>query len=447
MGRRSSFRRRSTLGNMWQQNGRWIAKYEHHGTTHRAGRTFTTAKLADDWLCDEQRLIDRDEWTPPADRRHTIQIDSTTFRDYASRWIDTRLKKGRPLAESTRHEYRRYLARYVGDIGDEPLAATSRDDWRQWYDQLCPDKPVQRARVYAFVCSVLTSAVDDELIPASPLKIRGASRAVSDKTNLRLPTAAEIDTIADHMPPDTKLAVLLAAWCGLRAGEIIALQRRDIDLEAPSVTVARAASRAGARWIVKAPKSEAGRRIVPMPGFLVAEVRKHLDTYAGPRRDDWVFPADDGGMRTHAGLIGTRGGRYKNGQPKYPTRYCKAIDETGLGWVTFHMLRHFFGTQVTWQGAGPKDAMALMGQSTMSAWQRYQHTDPARQRELAAALDQLHTGDTTTAAPEFSGDLLGRLTPGQIAAMIDTLSDTEAAELLAGLPPERLADIWRARRS
>ena len=91
--------------------------------------------------------------------------------------------------------------------------------------------------------------------------------------------------------------------------------------------------------------------------------------------------------------------------------------------------------------------MALMGQSTMSAWQRYQHTDPARQRELAAALDQLHTGDTTTAAPEFSGDLLGRLTPDQIAAMIDTLSDDEAAELLSGLPPERLADIWRARRS
>ncbi|MEA5638390.1 site-specific integrase [Cutibacterium granulosum] len=446
MSRTRTFRRRSTIGAIWKHRERWAAKYKRHGVWHTPGHTFTTAKLADDWLCDEQRLIDRDEWTPPADRRRTTRIDSTTFRDYASRWIDTRLKKGQSLAESTRHEYRRYLG-YLGDIGDEPLAATSRDDWREWYSKLCPDKPVQRARVYAFVCSVLASAVDDELIPASPLKIRGASRAVSDKTNLRLPTAAEIDTIADHMPPDTRLAVLLAAWCGLRAGEIIALQRRDIDLEAPSVTVARAASRAGAQWIVKAPKSEAGRRIVPMPSFLVAEVRKHLDTYAGPRRDDWVFPADDGGMRTHAGLIGTRGGRYKNGQPKYPTRYCKAIDETGLGWVTFHMLRHFFGTQVTWQGAGPKDAMTLMGQSTMSAWQRYQHTDPQRQRELAAALDQLHTGDTTTAAPGFSGDLLGRLTPGQIAAMIDTLNDTEAAELLSGLPPERLADIWRARRS
>ena len=445
MSRTRTFRRRSTIGAIWKHRERWAAKYKRHGVWHTPGHTFTTAKLADDWLCDEQRLIDRDEWTPPADRRRTTRIDSTTFRDYASRWIDTRLKKGQPLAESTRHEYRRYLG-YLGDIGDEPLATTSRDDWREWYSKLCPDKPVQRARVYAFVCSVLASAVDDELIPASPLKIRGASRAVSDKTNLRLPTAAEIDTIADHMPPDTKLAVLLAAWCGLRAGEIIALQRRDIDLDAPSVTVARAASRAGAQWIVKAPKSEAGRRIVPMPGFLVAEVRKHLDTYAGPRRDDWVFPADDGGMRTHAGLIGTRGGRYKDGRPKYPTRYCKAIEDAGLAWVTFHMLRHFFGTQVTWQGAGPKDAMTLMGQSTMSAWQRYQHTDPARQRQLVDALDQLHTGDTT-AAPEFSGDLLGRLTPGQIAAMIDTLSDTEAAELLAGLPPERLADIWRARRT
>ena len=31
--------------------------------------------------------------------------------------------------------------------------------------------------------------------------------------------------------------------------------------------------------------------------------------------------------------------------------------------------------------------------------------------------------------------------------MIDTLSDDEAAELLSGLPPERLADIWRARRT
>ena len=108
-------------------------------------------------------------------------------------------------------------------------------------------------------------------------------------------------------PDDAQLREILTEIekQSLRAGEIIALQRRDIDLDAPSVTVARAASRAGTRWIVKAPKSEAGRRIVPMPGFLVTEVRKHLDTYAGPRRDDWVFPADDGGMRTHAGLIGT----------------------------------------------------------------------------------------------------------------------------------------------
>ena len=156
MPRRPTFRRRSTLGTIWQHGKRWQARYEHHGTSHVPGRGFTTAKLADDWLCDEQRLIDRDEWTPPADRRRTTRIDSTTFRDYATRWIDTRLKKGQPLAEATKHEYRRYLKNYIGGIGDEPLAGTTRDDWREWYGMLCPDRPVQRARVYAVSYTHLT---------------------------------------------------------------------------------------------------------------------------------------------------------------------------------------------------------------------------------------------------------------------------------------------------
>ena len=81
-------RRRSTLGTIWRNaTGAYVARYTHYGKRHNAGRTFHTHKLADDWLAEEQTLIARDEWTPPAERQALAQVTEARDTTTLDAWI------------------------------------------------------------------------------------------------------------------------------------------------------------------------------------------------------------------------------------------------------------------------------------------------------------------------------------------------------------------------
>ncbi|QBZ28596.1 hypothetical protein E4653_00035 [Corynebacterium diphtheriae subsp. lausannense] len=49
-------------------SGKIQARYNHQGTTHKAPETFSTRRRATAWLAEEEKLIEFDEWTPPAQR-------------------------------------------------------------------------------------------------------------------------------------------------------------------------------------------------------------------------------------------------------------------------------------------------------------------------------------------------------------------------------------------
>ena len=64
------------------------------------------------------------------------------------------------------------------------------------------------------------------------------------------------------LPEPYQLLVLLAAWCGLRLGELIELGRKDVDCDALVLNVSRAATRVGGEVAIGLPKSVAGVRSV-----------------------------------------------------------------------------------------------------------------------------------------------------------------------------------------
>ena len=97
------------------------------------------------------------------------------------------------------------------------------------------------------------------------------------------------------MPPRYRLMVLLAAWCGLRFGELAELRRADIDLAHGVVHVRRGVVRGDGGHVVKDPKSEAGKRDVAIPPHLMPLVHDHLTEHAGRGRDALLFPAAGGG--------------------------------------------------------------------------------------------------------------------------------------------------------
>lgn len=105
----------------------------------------------------------------------------------------------------------------------------------------------------------LATAVDDDLIRRNPCRIKGAGHDRADER----PTAAldQVFAIAEALQPRYRLLVLLAAFAQLRFGELIALRRRDINLDTMELRVARAtAEMQDGTHIGDDPKSEAGKR-------------------------------------------------------------------------------------------------------------------------------------------------------------------------------------------
>ena len=78
------------------------------------------------------------------------------------------------------------------------------------------------------------------------------------------------------MPERLQPMTLLAAWCGLRFGELTELRRKDIDLANGVIRVRRAVTRVGDQFVVGTPKSDAGIRDVAVPPHLLPMLRQHL---------------------------------------------------------------------------------------------------------------------------------------------------------------------------
>src|SRR5690606_4781040 len=93
--------------------------------------------------------------------------------------------------------------------------------------------------------------------------------------------------------PRYRAAVLLAAWCGLRRGEIIGLATVDLDLSADQVWVRRNREELleTGQAFDKDPKTDAGKRPVSIPPHLRPYLVDHLDKWAGEK---WLFIGRDG---------------------------------------------------------------------------------------------------------------------------------------------------------
>lgn len=115
------------------------------------------------------------------------------------------------------------------------------------------DRPTLRAHAYSLLRTILTSAVNDELVGANPARIAGAGRTKRAHT-IRPASVAELAELTAAMPERLALMVTLASWCALRFGELIELRRGDVDLSTEVVRIRRGAIRTAAGTVVTTPR-------------------------------------------------------------------------------------------------------------------------------------------------------------------------------------------------
>jgi integrase len=194
------------------------------------------------------------------------------------------------------------------------------------------------------------------------------------------------------MPEPWRIAVELAAWCHLRLGEVLGLERRDIDLLHASVRVERTAHEVGGHLELGPPKTAAGLRIVSIPPHVLPAMERHLRAFVGPEPSSPL-------------LAGQKGGRL--GRHPLNAAWNAARVALGRPEIHFHDLR---GAGLTWaatQGATTRELLARAGHASPAAALRYQHATADRDVAIAAALSGLAETARTTPLRHGPRDIRG----------------------------------------
>lgn len=205
-----------------QPSGRYQASYVGpDDKLHMAPKTFDAKEDAEGWLTDRRREIDRELWSPPAttEQKKVKRKAGVKFGDYAKKWLDGRMVKGRPLKPRTKAHYEMLLEKHIyPTFKTKAVRDIGRDAVDRWYAKTATDTPVLRAHTYSLLRTILESArTRDKLIDANPCAIDGAGTA--ERTIKPKPlTVNQLAILVAEMPDHLQAMALLGCWNACRFG-------------------------------------------------------------------------------------------------------------------------------------------------------------------------------------------------------------------------------------
>ncbi|MGH9213811.1 MAG: tyrosine-type recombinase/integrase [Acidimicrobiales bacterium] len=345
-------------------SGRYQARYPGpDAQTYTAPHTFPTKTDAELWLVDKEAELRREGWQDPNAGRVALGA-------YAERWIAER-----DLAPATRQRYRILLRLHVRPfIGDVDLVDLTPSRVRGWRKEL-RDKGRSEdtlAKAYRFLKAVLNTATledDPPLIRRNPCRIKGAG--TEPAAEREPPTMVDVFALADAIGGRWKSLVLVAAFCALRWGELVALRRRHLDTRTMTLRVELSTSELAGHLVDGPPKSKAGRRTVRLPEPLALDLRRHLREWSQPGRDGRVFTSPKGGTLRRS---------------NFNRQWKEATAAIGRPDLRVHDLRHAGATWAAEEGATIRELMEHLGHSSSRAALIYQHAVSERHEKIAVAL-------------------------------------------------------------
>lgn len=358
-------------------SGRWQASYLTPDGRRRTSETLFDSKTdADRWLTVIRSSLIEGRWVDTEQARERLS-------DYMMRWIAERPG----LRPRTRDLYawldRKYLA---PPLGTRELRQLTPAVIRSWRQHLLDSgvSATMTAKAYRLLRAALNTAVDDGTLQANPCRLPGAGTETPDER----PTlsVAQVFALAMLVPPRYQALVLVAAFASLRWGEVAALRRDAIDLDAGLVYVRGSVVEvAGSKPAIGPPKTDAGIRVVALPDQVVDVLRAHMELFADDDPTAFVF-------------TGTRGNLLRRGNFNSLVGWPEAVERLGVPGLHFHDLRHTGNTLASSvPGTTVRDLMDRMGHVSMRAALIYLHKTNEADKRIAAGL-------TTQIASHFATD-------------------------------------------
>ena len=349
------------------------AQLETEIDTKRSGITFR--EYASEWLAQREARPDIRPRTLSRDKNR-VETINLTFGDT-------------PLVEISRADIKGFQAAimtadengHAPTVSGKPLSGTTAHDTRQTLRQ------------------ILQEAVLDGVLLSNPTDgVKAPSRDTKEKEPLTPEQAARFQTLLDYSEPrPTLVAFRLCLFAGLRRGEVLALRWNDFDPIKGEIHVTK--SLCAETLKVKEPKTEAGKRIVPLdPGTI-----SYLKAFENMQSRKLIALGKNVG---DSPICCAPDCDYIH--PENLTRslrdYSKAA---GFPVLTPHVLRHTYCTLLFHAGVDLKTVQYLMGHSDPSVTLKiYTHFVESNGAKAAAAvgalMDSLAPSNVIELSPKLS---------------------------------------------
>lgn len=364
------------------QSGRYQARYTGpDGRQHSGPHTFDTKTDARLWLSEQEVAIRRGQWTDP-------KAGDITLRSYVDLWWQEKTA----LAPTTERLYQGFLDNHILPVlGDKKLTRITRGDIRRWHANLTTKglSPNSAAKVYRLLHQMLAYAVDDERISSNPCAIKNAGREQVEERHI--PSLADVNRVVAATDVRYRPMVQLAAFVGLRFGELAGLQRKHFNPLRKTLTVEQQLDQTAKGEIrFRPPKTDAGKRTLTLPAAIVESLNQHIETQSITDPEQLLFPAPKGGPLSR-----------HNFRKRF---WLPAIQAAGVRKMRFHDLRHVAATITASSGVDLKTLMYRIGHSTKDAALLYQHKTEEQDLQAARHVDKVirETHDTVAAASRTS---------------------------------------------
>lgn len=288
--------------------------------------------------------------------------EGKTLGEYAMQWY-TSSKEG-TVAPATARDYLNVIKNHFDLISDIKLRDLTKTHVLSQINKPGNSKETRR-RITLTIKQVLESAIDDGLLYRNVARsIKSPSVKAAEKRAL---TDAEKEAIkrCDFSPME-KMYVDILYCTGMRRSELLALQKKDINLYQSTITINKAITFVGGSQI-KDTKSESGSRTLPVPFWLVEELRVYISSL----ESEFLFHGQNNAMisestakRMWQSIFNKINVAMGGTQDNY--RSGKLIDKgMHMTDLTPHIFRHNYATMLYNSGVDVKEAQRLMGHSSI----------------------------------------------------------------------------------
>lgn len=313
---------------------------------------------------------------PPRPGASGLLAGNSPFEDVARQWLQSRCHG---VKDSTFAHYQRLIETHIiPELGARPLCELDENVLCGYIDALLRDGRIDRRgglspKTVSDILTVLKAILRYAGNRGCKIDIRLNELTIRRQCReMRVLSVQEQNRLAealDRKRDRRSVGVMLSLYTGMRLGEVCALRRRDIDLDARTIRIRATMQRiknmedgCKTKIIITEPKSKCSVRDIPIPAFLLPAL-KRIEA-----------PGD-------AFILTGTADRYV--EPRSMENYFRrCVEECGIAHANYHALRHSFASRCVEAGFDIKSLSEILGHSNVSiTLDRYVHSSFEQKRK------------------------------------------------------------------